>query len=622
MKKRTAVGVYNEKSVEILEEPQAIRKSAGMYLGSTGDMGLFQIIKEIIDNSTDEALAGFNNLIDIYIEDNWITVADQGRGVPVGIAEKTGRSTLIEVFARLHAGGKKSSAYSKGSTGTHGQGSALTNFMSSSFIAYSFRQEKGGWHKVEFKQGEFVKFGKSVPPKIAGKSAKRGTVVRFQPEYSCFNKNSKIPIDKIRELIDIRAYLVPTCKFRLTTSKGTVEYYHKGGLKDYLAILVKEVKSEPVGKPIIIHTDTVDVAIQWSSHIEEQLLAYVNSSRTVDGGTHVNGLYTALTKAIEPYKGKKDFTPTDLRTGLIGVINISLQGASFDSQIKSRLVTETATAQVHDATYNALVQAFKSNRSLVNGIIRRAAEIKKLRIGFNASKKATADLRSAKTRSLMPAKLSDCQSRDQRKTELYIVEGDSAKGLGTNARNNEYQAILPIRGKIMNAFGAKKNEAKLLASEAVRSILVALGYDGRDPYNSKKLRYGKIIILADPDPDGRHIALLLTNLFMRIMPNVINDGMVFACDTPLFMYSATNEKYFANTRKELEKIVPGKFNSQKVTRFKGLGEIPDWRVMRPIIFDTKTRKLTKILPLAEKDTLKYHEIVGDNAAGRRALLGL
>lgn len=600
-----------------------------MYIGSNDSNGIFQISKEAIDNSVDEASAGFNDLVGVVIDDKKITIFDHGRGIPVGKSKQTGRSTLIEVFATLHAGGKKGGeAYKKGSIGTHGVGGAVVNFLSTQFEAYTYREENGGWHYIKFIKGELVGgVVKKKPPRIAGKLPKLGTIVQFTPDPSVFTKTAKLNVKQISDYLHVLSYLVPKTKFALyDNDKEPLVFVQKNGLSDYLRDLLEREKAEAQGKEFIVNDETFSLALQWSDAADEIFLSYVNGSHTKDGGTHVKAVADAITKALEPLKGKRDYTPTDLRTGLIGVLNIHLASPSFDSQTKNRLVTESAYNQVYVPLLKHLTAFFAKNKTLANDIIRRAAEVRELRTAFQANKKATAALRSAKGRQTLPAKLLSSTTKNPKERELYIVEGDSAGGTAKHARDGRYQEVLKLRGKILNAYGPQGH--KVFDTEKDRNevldIMRAIGYDG-DPTKPLKLRVGKILILTDPDPDGKHIALLIANLFQKTLPKAIIDKYLYIVMAPLYMYGVSDtKKIFGSSPAEIQKKLGSKkLDPKRLGRIKGWGEVNP-AILRQVAFDPKSpdRKVMRISELQKGKEAEFLEIVGEKAHGRRQLLGL
>jgi DNA gyrase/topoisomerase IV subunit B len=611
---------YDEDSIKVLDSRSAVIANMGLYVGGNDSNGLYQCAKELIDNAADEANAGRNTVVGVIIEGQQVTVYDRGRGIPVGNNKTTGRSTLIEVFATLHAGGKKGGkSYEGGSIGTHGMGAAVTNFLSKSLTVYTFREERGGWHKVAFVEGVLKgDIVKCKAPLVQGKPAKLGTVITFAPNYAVFAKGAALRSSQVGDYLRILSYLLPKIKFELTVDGKTKEYYTTEGLKDYLSALMEKEKIEAQGKPIIFNSPAVSFALQWSNYSDELVLSYANGSYTKDGGTHLKGLCEALADAVKPYKGKYDFTPSDMRSGLVGVINVKVASPAFDSQVKGRLVTESAYKTVYDQAFAQFTSMFKTNKSFVSAILRRASDLKKLRASFQASKKALADLRSDKGKANLPSKLADCISKDPKITELFIVEGDSAMGSCKKARDIKYQAVLAIRGKIVNAYGS--SAAKVFSNAEVKDILRCIGYTGNDKKDIK-FKYSKIILCADPDDDGWHISLLLLNLLQKVVPEVINRGLVYVVDAPLFKYATKNGNFYADTMPDLHKKVKGKFDAEQVTRLKGWGEatVPD---MEELAFQ-KTRKLIKIVGLKDDEIVDHFNIVGkESVQGRRALLGL
>lgn len=617
---------YSEKDVTIYKGLDGIRAKPGMYIGDPSSYhGPNQCVKEVTDNVFDENLAGRNNFLGVAFKKNGeVVIWDHGGGVPVGKHKTTGKSTLIEVFGSLHAGAKmnaKDSAYAA-STGTHGVGSKATNALSEYFIVTTCRE--GKWWSVAFKKGKLSQDLKKVkPPKTPnGKTAKRGTVVQFKLDFACFAANAAINIKKIVGSLEIASFLYPGIKIVVVNEfDGTTKtFYQPDGYKELLGIQSKKLGAEMFGKPFIMSSKNLNVVVQWSDYKEEAIKSYVNGSPTVEHGTHVKGFFSAINEALKPYRGKKaKFTPEDLRSGLLGVLNYKMAAPMFDSQTKEKLKTTEAEEDVKKQTLTALVAYFKGNKTFARELCSRAAEFNKLGAQFAASKKLASKLTSNKSRAMLPAKLATSTTKDPKKRELFVVEGDSAGGTAKKARDSYFQEILPLRGKIINAYGP--SGARAFENNEVIALLQAIGYSPKNKHPEKHLRVGKIFIMADADPDGHHIALLVLSILYRVLPPLFVDKMVYMVNTPLFMASHRDKQFIGNTRKEVLDQAGSKAKGVIVTRFKGLGEIsPDSGVLQAIAFNPKTRDVTLVDALAKSERPQFVALAGESPQQRKRLL--
>lgn len=612
---------YNEKSIKILSTMQSLQKKMGMYLGSDSSDALFQILKEVVDNAVDEFLQGRGNHIKIDItKDTVITVLDNANGIPVSIIKEpeSGRkiNSLTAVFTRLHAGGKfDSKAYAKGSKGTHGIGVTATNAVSK-FLSVWTVYKGTCWHQ-SFNLGEpKADVKKGTMPKFKGKAAKVGTLVQFQPEFSLFKKNSKLDIKKVQEYLELLSYIHSGLTIDLFTEGKHTVYKQKDGLKALLELHMKQKEVEPFGKVLTFHRDGVDIALQWSDYTDENVMSYVNGSFTRDGGTHVRGLLEALNKSLEPFRGKKAFAPQDLRSGLMVVLNVSVVEPKFSSQTKEKLTSEGTVKQVFEIAKPQFDAFFKGNKSFVQQLLKRAESMQKLREQFTANKKAASTLKSAKGKFALSSKLAACESKQYDKCELYIVEGDSAGGTAKQARDRNFQAVLPLRGKPLNAYGP--SSAKLMQNKEVLDLLRAIGYEG--DAKASKLKFGKIIILADADVDGKHITVLVMSILQRILPEVFKQGMVYTVDSPLYIARLKSGLVGANTLEQI-KTAMGK-EKGRITRLKGWGEAKP-EELEQLAFNVAKRRLIKVTPLVSNGELaEYVNTVGESPATKRKLLGI
>lgn len=485
---------YDESSIKVFQGLEGVRKRPSMYIGAI-ETGRFHILKEVLDNSVDEALAGCNKKVGCIITEDYYEVFDEGRGIPVGIHpdfKKEKKSTLEIIFTTLHAGGKlENNAYSQGSVGTHGCGASCTNALSTYFQVWTFRDKK--WWTQEFSKG------KPVSPVIEsspGKEYKKGTVIRFKPDAEILPNalNLRSLVDWFRN----SAFLNGGIEFYLNI-KGKEKTYKSKGLIDYIQYITKDLECEPLNKPFILKTANVDVALQWFESDDTNLNSWCNTSPTIEGGTHLQGLINVINKGFDSLVKKKGYKSEDLRMGLFGAINIKIAQPHFDSQTKEKLISAEATKLVMDQIYNEFEKYLNSNKTFVKKVTDRANSMRAIYNRFTQEKKALSKLKTRGKANLPPsAKFAASTGKDVETRELYIVEGDSAGGTAKMARDPHNQEVLKLRGKILNV--AKATLAKAYESEDVLNILKGIGFD---PTNKERhRRVGKVIILTDADTDG------------------------------------------------------------------------------------------------------------------------
>ena len=637
---------YSASSIQVLEGLEAVRKRPSMYIGDIGPRGLHHLVYEVVDNSIDEALAGYCSNIEVIInEDNSITVSDDGRGIPTGMHEKEHRSALEVVLTVLHAGGKFSKDSYKVSGGLHGVGVSCVNALSSHLIAEISRE--GKIFRQEYSKGKPL-----YDVKVVGETDKTGTKITFKPDEEIFTVSSiydySILAGRLREL----AFLNKGVKLSLRDDrKGEIEtdengnqieikrsevFYSENGLIEFVQYL-DGVREKLTEKPICLETDKVipiEVAMQYNTGFTENVHSYVNNINTIEGGTHLTGFRRGLTTTLKSYadrngllaKLKFELDPADFREGLTAVISVKVAEPQFEGQTKTKLGNSEVSAAVSQAVSAALEQYLEENPRDAKAIVDKVVLAATAR---HAARKARemVQRKTVMSGAGLPGKLADCSDRDPAKCELFLVEGDSAGGTAKQGRNRQYQAILPLRGKILNV--EKAMEHRAFESEEIRNIYTALGVTigtEEDPkqLNLSKLRYHKIIIMTDADVDGSHIATLILTFFFRYMPDLIRNGYVYIATPPLYLVAKGKEREYCWTETQrnaaIDRIGKGKEGGLKIQRYKGLGEM-DPEQLWDTTMDPATRILrqVRIENAIEADKI-FSMLMGDEVAPRREFI--
>lgn len=619
---------YDASSIDVNEGLDAVRANPQVYIGNPNDSGIFHILKEVIDNSIDEAIGGYGKKITILIDKTgYFWVVDEGRGIPIEIHKKTKISTLTTILTTLSAGGKmrkgKTSGYKNHSVGVHGMGISITNALSENLKIFTYRNNK--WYFQEFIKGKPLEKIKtlSLKPKLnILKFNNKGTIIGFKPDYSMFDKGSELNINKLKQFLNLSAYLNAKIKFILLYKNKEILYHQPKGIVDLVKHNIEKLDAEVEGKLFVYQSKNIDIALQWSNAIDDNMESYVNGSNTIDGGTHIQGLYKALVESIRKYKtAKQEFRSEDIREGLVGIINYKISQARFASQTKTKLISTEALNDIYKELLPQLNKFFNSNKTLAKRIIKRGTDIRKAHERLQISKKAAGELKIKKAgKTYLPDKLRICSSKIPSKRELFLLEGESAGGTASYARDKNTQEFLTLKGKILNVY-KDDHGSKTLNNKEIIDILKSIGYDPSLKNPLSKLRVGKIILLSDADPDGQHINILLLSLLHKIIPECIEKNMVYAVDSNLYVYSDNKIKVFGKNLNELKKKIGKNINMNNVTRLKGWGEATQDQ-LHDMAFSTKTRNLIRININKDKNSNEFINLVGKDTSVRQKLLNL
>lgn len=616
---------YDAKDIHVLEGLDPVRKRPGMYIGSTGPDGLHHLIWEVVDNSIDEAMAGHADRIIVeLLPEGLVRVTDNGRGIPVAIHKQTKKSALETVMTTLHAGGKFGGEGYKVSGGLHGVGVSVVNALSE-YTKAEVRRD-GNVYSQEYK------FGKPKHKlKKEGKTKDTGTSITFRPDPSIF-KTTEFDIKRILSRLRQQAYLTKGIRIDVEDSRGDVPmiygFYFEGGLSSYLDYLVGD--AEPIiGNDFYVHKEKdeveVEVAFTYINDIDKEEMSFVNNVYTIDGGMHVTGFRAAMTRTLNDYAKKEgfikssddNFTGDDIREGLVAVISIKLRDPQFEGQTKGRLGSPEARSAVEAIMNEALAEYLDRYQADARKIIEKNLLAAKARKAAKAAKD-TVIRKGALDGLSLPGKLADCTSRDPKESELFIVEGDSAGGSAKSARDRRTQAILPLRGKILNV--EKSRIDKMLANKEIKALVIALGTAIADSFDIEGLRYDKIIIATDADVDGAHIRTLLLTLFYRYFPEVVEKGHLYIAKPPLYMIKRGKEIQYAYTENEKDSILKNMKGNVGLQRYKGLGEMnPEqlWETtMNP---ENRVLKQITVEDASEADKM-FDTLMGKEVAPRKMFI--
>jgi DNA gyrase subunit B len=628
-------GDYKASNIQVLEGLEAVRKRPAMYIGDTGQRGLHHLINEVVDNSIDEALAGHCDYITVAIKkDGSMAITDNGRGIPVDMHPKLGIPAVEVVLTKLHAGGKFDKDTYKVSGGLHGVGVSCVNALSTWFKAEIHRD--GKIHTMGFEQG----ITKS-PLVVEGKTDKRGTTITFLPDPTIFTQTTEFKFNIIADRMRELAFLNPEVTIELIDEReedpemGRAEYHYEGGLKDFVAYL-DESRDGITPEPIYISGDVegvpVELSLQYNTSYSENVHSYVNNINTREGGTHVSGFRRALTRSLKNYAEKNNIIKSgskvnisgeDFREGLTAVLSVKVAEPQFEGQTKTKLGNSEVQSAVEVTVYDQLNEYLEQNPKIAKKVIEKVVLAAEAR---EAARKARqlVQRKSVMSGGGLPGKLADCSIKDPEHSEIYLVEGDSAGGSAKMGRNRSFQAILPLRGKILNVEKAKIN--KILENKEIQAMVTALGAGlghSEEEFDLEKLRYHKIIIMTDADVDGSHIRTLLLTFFYRYMRLIVEMGYVYIATPPLYRITAGKNIDYAWDDETRDKIIRELKKSKRkfdVSRYKGLGEMnPDQLWETTMDPETRTLQQVTIENAAGADKM-FSTLMGDDVTPRREFI--
>ncbi len=626
--KEVLAAQYDASQIQVLEGLEAVRKRPGMYIGSTSSAGLHHLVWEIVDNSIDEALAGFATYIEIEITpENHIRVTDDGRGIPVDIQEKTGRPAVETVFTVLHAGGKFGGGGYKVSGGLHGVGASVVNALSTDLTVQVFKD--GNIYEQSYKRGAVLE-----DLKIVGQTEKHGTSVYFVPDPEIFQETTVYDFEKLANRVRELAFLNKGLKLTITdlrVEEPVVKtFYYEGGIKSYVEHLNKS-KQVLFEEPIYVEGEQdgiqVEVAMQYTSGYHTNLLSFTNNIHTYEGGTHESGMKTALTRVINDYarrqklmkENEEKLSGEDVREGLTAVVSIKHPDPQFEGQTKTKLGNSEART-ITDRLFATHFDKFlMENPQVARKIVEKGILASKARLAAKRAREVTRK-KSGLEISNLPGKLADCSSNDPSVSEIFIVEGDSAGGSAKQGRSRHFQAILPIRGKILNV--EKASLDKILANDEIRSLFTAMGTGFGGDFDLSKARYHKLVIMTDADVDGAHIRTLLITLFYRYMRPVVEAGYVYIAQPPLYKLKQGKQEFYIQNDEELEaklKELPASPKPQ-ISRYKGLGEM-DAEQLWETTMNPQNRSMLQVTveDAAEADQV-LDMLMGDKVEPRREFI--
>ena len=579
-------GNYDENSIQVLEGLEAVRKRPGMYIGSTGERGLHHLVYEIVDNAIDEALAGYCDKITVdLLDDGVIRVTDNGRGIPVGINPQKGIPTVTVVFTILHAGGKFGGGGYKVSGGLHGVGASVVNALSC-------------WLEVEVKDGKNIykeRYEKGVVTEklhIIGDTNETGTTVTFKPDPTIFTDTTRYDYDILLQRLREQSFLNAGIRVVITDKRSDADlpdrsddFCYEGGIKSYVEFILEGMKKDRLNKDVIYFSatdgedSTAEIALLWSTAYDSKVISFANTLHTIDGGTHEQGFRQSLANVVNKYafdfkklkEGNARLKGDDILEGVVAIVSVKLADAQFESQTKAKLGNTSIGKLVRELVNEKLYQYLEENPDDAKIIIDKAIAASNAREAAQKARDASRNKAGIGGKTRMPEKLKDCISDDPTKTEIFIVEGDSAGGSAVEGRNSTYQAILPLWGKMLNVEKARVD--KVYGNDKLTPVIVALGTGIAENFDINKLRYDKIVIMADADVDGSHIRTLLLTFFFRYMPELIETGHIYLAQPPLYRVAKGKRYFDAFTDEERDRYIEELGGNVDVQRYKGLGEM-------------------------------------------------
>ncbi len=620
---------YDASAIQVLEGLEAVRKRPGMYIGSTGPRGLHHLVYEIVDNSIDEALAGYCTHIEVEIlPDDIITVRDNGRGIPVGINEQQGLPAVTVVLTVLHAGGKFGGSGYKVSGGLHGVGSSVVNALSEWFVVEV--SQNGHIHRQKFTRGNIA-----TDLEIVGDTDETGTFIMFKADPEIFTETTVYEFETLQRRLREQAFLNAGLSITLTDKRDadniiTENYCYEGGIKSFVDYINTSRGLTPVADDIMHFTAvngdrSAEVSVSYNDGYNEIILSFANGVRTIDGGTHENGFKTALTRVFNEYGRKfkllkdndKNLSGDDVREGLTAVISVKLTEAQFEGQTKGKLGNTEMQTLVSKMIYEKMMTYFEENPQIARAIFSKALDASRAR---EAARKArdSARRKSALEGNSLPGKLADCIDKNPENTEIFIVEGDSAGGSAKEGRDNRIQAILPLWGKMLNVEKARID--KVIGNDKLTPVVLALGTGIGEDFDISKIRYHKIVIMADADVDGQHIRTLLLTFFFRYMRPLIDEGYIYIAQPPLFKISKGKKFEYAFSDDERDRIIEEMGGTCDIQRYKGLGEM-DPEQLWETTMDPATRTMLRVtLEDAMEADETFSILMGDKVEPRREFI--
>lgn len=625
---------YTGDDIQVLEGLEAVRKRPGMYIGSTSSTGLHHCVWEIIDNAIDEALAGYCDTIHVTInEGNTITVTDNGRGIPVDIVSKSGKSGVETVYTILHAGGKFSNSIYKVSGGLHGVGASVVNALSE-WLEVTVHKD-GGIYYIRFENG-----GHTVEPlKRIGDCSDSGTIVTFKPDGTIFTETTEFDYGTIRDRVRQMAFLNKGVKIIVSDNRGSEEthqreeFCYEGGVKEYVTYLNRNKETEENPYEVVycegVQDDiTVEIAMQYNDSYTSMIYSFCNNINTGDGGTHEEGFRMALTRVMNKYARANKFlkendeslTQDDVKEGLTAIISIKHPNPQYEGQTKGKLGNSEVRAIVSNLFGEQLERYLNENPRQAKAIMGKVTLAANARIAARKARETTR--KSGLGISSLPGKLFDCQSKEVEKCELYIVEGNSAGGSAKNGRDRKYQAVLPLRGKILNV--EKAQLKRIFANAEIGNMILAIGGGYGNDFDVSKIRYHKIVIMTDADVDGSHIRILLLTFFYRFMKPLIEQGYVYIAQPPLYKASRGNKDYYCYNDEQLavlrEKLGPTASKLLKIQRYKGLGEMNAEQLWETTMDPEKRKMLRVTIDDAMEADKIFDELMGEDVLCRKEFI--